>query len=183
MNDRVRLAKYVKSTHQWRVLIGLVSKHRWTRGAELGVLRGKTLFRLLEGCPWLSMIAVDQWKTVELRDVPCAETYSHFDMNGLRQSVINTANRLYKDRCQVLVGDTSLMASNVEDQSLDFVFIDGDHTSEGVSRDIKAWAPKVKTGGMILGHDLSWPTVNEVINDLCPGWKDYGQEVWGVYKS
>jgi len=35
----------------------------------------------------------------------------------------------------------------------DFVFIDADHTYESVKKDILAWYPKVKKGGIIAGHN------------------------------
>jgi len=39
------------------------------------------------------------------------------------------------------------------DESVDFVFIDGDHSYEGCSTDIRCWWPKVKPGGLLSGHD------------------------------
>ena len=44
-------------------------------------------------------------------------------------------------------------ASKFEDNSIDFVFIDADHTYESVVKDINSWLPKIKKGGMISGHD------------------------------
>lgn len=45
-----------------------------------------------------------------------------------------------------------------EHASLDFVMIDASHVYEDVSRDIDAWLPKVKKGGVIAGHDYcAWP--------------------------
>jgi hypothetical protein len=38
-------------------------------------------------------------------------------------------------------------------KSIDFCYIDGDHSLEGIYTDIKAWLPKVKIGGIIAGHD------------------------------
>lgn len=40
-----------------------------------------------------------------------------------------------------------------EDESLDFVYIDGDHSYEAVVSDIAAWYPKLKTNGLLCGHD------------------------------
>lgn len=42
-----------------------------------------------------------------------------------------------------------------EDRSLDFVYIDGLHTYDGVKNDIEKWLPKVKNGGFIGGHDYN----------------------------
>jgi len=39
------------------------------------------------------------------------------------------------------------------DETLDFVFIDADHRYKAVKRDIVGWWQKLKTGGMICGHD------------------------------
>ena len=41
-----------------------------------------------------------------------------------------------------------------EDESLDLVYIDGDHRYESVKQDIEDWLPKVKKGGYISGHDF-----------------------------
>lgn len=179
MSDKKRLAHLVKSTNQRAVLIGLVQKHGWTKGAEIGVLKGKTLFSLLDACPYLFMIGVDQWKRLPLRSDENAETYADFDMPNIGRKVQQTALQ-YGKRCQILNGDSVSCAAEVENASLDFVFIDADHTEAGVRRDIAAWRQKVRAGGMLLGHDVYWPTVRRAIDDLCPGWKAYGEEVWGV---
>jgi predicted O-methyltransferase YrrM len=53
----------------------------------------------------------------------------------------------------------SVAASRLyKDDSLDFAFIDADHSYAAVSRDIDAWLPKVRKGGIIAGHDYcNWP--------------------------
>jgi hypothetical protein len=46
-----------------------------------------------------------------------------------------------------------------ENESLDFVFIDGAHDYQSVKEDIEHWFPKVKRGGYIAGDDYNWETV------------------------
>ena len=69
----------------------------------------------------------------------------------------------------------SLEASKLYlDRSIDFVFIDADHSYESVRADIAAWFPKVKRGGVIAGDDYggAWYGVKRAVDeyfnsDLC----------------
>ena len=49
------------------------------------------------------------------------------------------------------------------DKSLDFVFIDASHEYEDVKKDIGAWKPKIKAGGVLAGHDYQHPPIKEAI--------------------
>ena len=46
-------------------------------------------------------------------------------------------------------------AKRYTDESLDFVWIDADHSYRKVLEDLNAWYPKVKIGGMFAGHDYA----------------------------
>lgn len=48
---------------------------------------------------------------------------------------------------------TSLEVAPYFDDPIDFIFIDGDHRTESVKTDLRLWEPKVRTGGVIVGHD------------------------------
>ena len=50
----------------------------------------------------------------------------------------------------------------------DMVFIDGDHSYEGVSKDIKFWGPRLKLGGILCGHDSGHPPIRQALADLIP---------------
>lgn len=58
-------------------------------------------------------------------------------------------------------------AECLEDNSLDLVFLDADHTYEGVKKDIIAWLPKLKTNGILSGHDYFERScgVSKAVND------------------
>lgn len=67
--------------------------------------------------------------------------------------------------------DSVEAAKNYLDQSVDFAFIDGDHSYEGCKRDIIAWLPKIKSGGILAGHDYAWhePIRNAVKDTIGEG--------------
>ncbi|GAI22226.1 unnamed protein product, partial [marine sediment metagenome] len=44
----------------------------------------------------------------------------------------------------------------IEDSSVDLLFIDGDHRYFQVKKDIENYSPKVKEGGVLLGHDYQF---------------------------
>ncbi len=44
-----------------------------------------------------------------------------------------------------------------EDNYFDWVYLDGDHSHEGVLRDLNSALRVVKKGGLILGDDYAWP--------------------------
>jgi predicted O-methyltransferase YrrM len=54
------------------------------------------------------------------------------------------------------------------DNSLDFVFIDAAHDYDSVRDDVRAWYPKVKTGGVLAGDDVQWPGVIIGVRETIP---------------
>jgi len=54
-----------------------------------------------------------------------------------------------------IIKNTSIEAAKgFEENSLDFLYIDGNHEHSHVSADIEAWWPKIKRGGYMGGHDF-----------------------------
>ena len=159
-------------------LADLARREKMTRFAELGVWKGRTFFHLLETCPRLTVIGVDAWKYRPGYDAtPGGETYAQWNMDGLRKHVTEGAAK-YGARAIVLNMETWEAAEHVADGSLDCVFIDADHTSEGVRRDIEMWRPKIRAGGFLTGHDCDWQTVRAVIDEIVPGWRSATDNVW-----
>jgi hypothetical protein len=61
------------------------------------------------------------------------------------------------------------------DKSIDFVFIDGDHSYNAVIKDIEAWLPKMKSGSILAGHDYGFPEVKKACHDI------FGENDWSDY--
>ncbi len=61
--------------------------------------------------------------------------------------------------------DSFVAANNFKDGSIDMVFLDGNHCYEFISKDIAAYLPKMKKGGIISGHDYDDPGVEKAVRE------------------
>jgi hypothetical protein len=68
----------------------------------------------------------------------------------------------YGDRVHFMRTTSVEAASYRMDETADFVYIDGLHEFESVSQDIGLWYPKVRSGGIIAGHDYH-PDLQDVV--------------------
>ena len=156
-----------------------IKKENLTRGAEVGVLRGATYFYLLDACPGLTLYGVDQWKALPKSKAPGAYSYDQYDM-GLLQEQVTMRALAYGERARIMVGDSVRVANAIKNRSLDFVFIDADHTYEGVTGDIGAWAPKVRPGGWIMGHDITKGPVRRAVRSVFENYMTLPGTIWMV---
>lgn len=167
---------------RWQWLIGMIKVNQFTIGAEIGCARGQTTMSLLQACPKLKMIAVDLWQPVP-EEVGGGRQYKDWNFKSIEQT-FKERTRPFTHRLQVLKGISWEMADKVEDESLDFVFIDADHEYESVKKDIRAWVPKLKPTGILNGHDTHFPEVVKAIDELLPGWESTGVDhVWFIHKK
>lgn len=161
-NDFIFIAKRLEDgLRRWDWLYGLCQDNGWTNGAELGVHTGRTsLFLALRG---ISMISVDLWEPrPEMKDVPGGQTYETWDMEKVYADFSRAAKKL---PINILRMSTFEASKQIASKSLDFVFVDADHSYEGAKSDIEHWIPKIKDGGMICGHDYNWPTVRKAVDE------------------
>ncbi len=69
-----------------------------------------------------------------------------------------------------------------EDNSIDIVFIDANHTYPEVMKDLKAWYPKVKS--IIAGDDYNWTGVKEAVDEFfVEDKKTFTQSKWIHFKD
>jgi len=73
------------------------------------------------------------------------------------QDLVTQAHeRLDKYPAYEFIREYSMAASErFEDESLDFVYIDGNHSEPYVSQDIETWTRKVRKGGVVSGDDYA----------------------------
>lgn len=132
---------------------------------EVGVAEGRFSLELLQmGIKKLYM--VDVWG-------------HHPELKGDGSSPQEWHNRNYQDakdrvapfknKAVMLKGLSSDMAKQIKDNSIDLLYLDGSHDYEGVLKDLNTYFPKVKTGGIISGHDFLAPQygVNQAVKEFC----------------
>lgn len=141
---------------RWQVLADLVNRHGWTRGVELGVFRGETFKHVLLTCPNLDLTGVDLFDTAYYQSTRVGRPPKSFDLQREYEELQHwLVNEGLIKRGRLLRTTTQEAVDLFEDGSLDFVFIDADHRYEAVRLDIQLWAPKVRAGGWLLGHDYN----------------------------
>jgi hypothetical protein len=67
---------------------------------------------------------------------------------------------------QLIVQDSVSSSNLFDDNSVDFVFIDTDHYKELLKSEISAWKNKVKTNGIIGGHDYHMYDLKDAFDEL-----------------
>jgi cephalosporin hydroxylase len=77
------------------------------------------------------------------------------------------------DYVKPIIAESPLISKVYPDNSLDFIWLDGDHSFEAVYNELVAWYPKIKPGGRLAGDDLSLEGVWEALNTYK---KNYGVE-------
>ena len=164
------------------VLERLIKENGFIHVAELGLWKGRTILHILQNCPDVRYIGVDEWQQRPEREgIPGGQTYEQWDMVGLETHVRKVVSS-YSDRCTILKMSTTEASKLVADASLDLVFIDADHSESAVRTDIENWLPKVRPGGILAGHDYDWPTVRKVADEQFTNIATGPDNLWWVRK-
>ena len=119
-------------------------------GAEIGVNKGHfskwLCYKMRRNKPKLFLI--DPYKSYK-------EYSEYLDQNEMDFLYEQAQKRLAPFNCEFVKKMSMEAIKDFNDNSLDFVFIDGNHDFRYVVDDIDEWSKKVKPGGIISGHDYS----------------------------
>lgn len=138
------------------------------RVVEVGSQRGVSARQIVEACSPSLLVLIDPWRFIpgeyekdpanrptprrELEMAECAKRVGGLPNVAMVRALSEEAVDLFADG------------------SLDAVYLDADHTRAGIVGDIGRWWPKVRSGGVLSGHDyttkLPWADVMPVVD----GW-------------
>lgn len=124
-------------------LLKIFARLGYTKGAEIGVAEGQFSIEMLDTIPDLRLTCVDPW-----------QAYDRTSQRICDERRKRAFERLAGRNVEILVA-TSLEASKqVEDNSLDFCYVDGAHDFDNAMLDTILWSKKVRRGGIVAGHDF-----------------------------
>jgi predicted O-methyltransferase YrrM len=104
--------------------------------------------------------AVDNFQGLSTCGEDAAWYNRHFRQLGANSTLeifrANFAALGFTSRSEPVVSDSLAAAQSLAAKrgTIDFIFIDGDHSYDACKADIQAWAPFVKRGGVIAFHDF-----------------------------
>ena len=120
---------------------------------EVGVWKGKFAEHVLRQCEFIERYyMIDPWAKLPDWDKPFNVETQRFD-NIYHQAMERTA--FASEKVVVLRGRTKEVIDNIPDESLEFAYIDGDHTLRGITIDLIKLLPKIKKYGLIGGDDFA----------------------------
>jgi SAM-dependent methyltransferase len=112
------------------------------KGIEIGVLNGETSAFLLGINARITLAGID----------PIIPDSMEATLIGSRDAI--QKNTLFAGSRWTFIQDYSFNCYyHFQDDTIDFLFIDGDHTYEAVKRDFVLFFPKIKSGGLLFFHD------------------------------
>lgn len=123
------------------------------KGVEIGVAWGQNIVGYCEA--GLEVYGVDPWDAHTDED----EFRPIISIDGKYGRTVDGVYQLAKERtekypnCHLMKMTSNDALEQFPDRSLDFVYIDGNHSFGYVAMDLMKWCRKVKKGGIIAGHD------------------------------
>jgi len=120
-------------------------KKKKVTGVEIGVASGINAYNILRVLNIEKLYLIDPYN--------CANEKSFIIAKRLLQP--------YKKRI-IFVKERSHIIANQIPNDLDFVYIDGDHSYKGIQNDFYSYYPKIKTGGVIGGHDFCFHSMDVI---------------------
>jgi glycosyltransferase involved in cell wall biosynthesis len=164
----------------------LINKFGFKKGVEVGVAFAGHAEYILNNTNVKQIIGIDPYRHLNNYDDPMNYSNNDFEkINDFVQERMKTFKGRYK-HLRLL----STIASQKVGSDLDFVYLDADHSYEGLKSDISVWYEKVRVGGIIAGHDYgheNFPGVKKAVDEFFSrfGWTInwFNDGVWWVKKE
>ena len=147
--------KETLKTNRVETISSILNKSEARTGVEIGVFKGEFSRAILE--KWNgTLYLIDPWR--ELSDEEYLDSSNH---KNHQDAFLQTMNSIkgFESRAFMLRGLGEELVHLFKDNSLDYIYIDGNHDYDHAKQDLKLWWPKLRPGGLMAGHDylqLNW---------------------------
>lgn len=121
-------------------------------GVEIGTDQGEFAEVLCKDNPNLNLRCIDPWSTGAYETGKQPE--SKEEQEYFEKRYTETVKRLMSYQTDIIRKTSMEAVREWGDNTLDFVYIDGNHDFLNVTQDIHYWLKKVKPGGILAGHDF-----------------------------
>lgn len=145
-------------------------------GAEIGVNIGTTAQYILEHNNISKLYAIDPWLSYDEYD----DDLNKYGQEEFERRYKTVIELLSKYPQAIIIRKNSI---DVDIDNLDFVFVDANHAKKYVLEDIKHWYPKIKTGGVLFGHDFGLQSTQDALAEFNPSLVFYAKHsCWAIKK-
>ena len=146
---------------EWTATMGLCPYIRRlkgdVKGLELGTGRGESAAYILEKCDNVkSLTTIDPFKAYK--------DWNHFvtqDKQDKFEAIAEKNFKQFKKRVKLVKDYAENVITTFDNEEFDFIFIDGDHATDAVVRDLMNYYPKLRKGGICAVHDANLNIVRD----------------------
>ena len=149
---------------------------------ELGIFKGEFLDYIVENLDYSKVEGVDLFYGNQGSGDQDGNNFEYVDLE--KQYVLLNNKYLDNENVNVYKSYTTTHLSNKPNNFYDIIYIDADHSYEGVKKDILLAHQKIKPGGYIMGHDYEMnmdkaknPYYFGVRQAVCEYCENYNQEI------
>ncbi len=114
-------------------------------GAEIGVYQGENAKSILKTLNIKTLYLIDSYELNEEKEKP-------YKITG--EAIAKKRLKKYEDKVVWIKKMSKHAVEDIDDNSLDFIYIDGNHSYEGAKIDLEKYYLKLKKQGVLAGHDI-----------------------------
>lgn len=135
-------------------------------GIELGVQKAEFSEHILRNWKGRELVLVDIWRELPREDY---NDVANVGRDLQRENLASTFEKIYPygERATIIRSTGHRAVSMFPDNSLDFVYIDANHSYEAVRSDLGMWWHKIRKGGYLCGHDYPYEEVKRAVDEFC----------------
>jgi len=125
-------------------LAKLLAENGFNKGVEVGVRDGNYSAELCKANPNIELYCIDPWVK-----------YGRYSQESQDIHYENARSKLVSYNVTLIRNYSTKAVAEFPYRTLDFVFIDGNHTFDHCMQDLIMWGRRVRRGGIISVHDYS----------------------------